>query len=284
MASLASHTRSNSLPSRPHPFTSEFEDHLRRLRSSEASSSAISHQLSGLEDLHDCVDKFLLLPLTQQSLAQHQREGCVDELLDGSLKLLDMCGTAKDALLQTKESTLALQSVLRRRHGGEFRIEGEVKEYLASRKAVKKAICKALGNLKGKEKENSFLINEDEESSIAMLKEVEPVSLKVFESLLSFISGTKTSKLGGWSLVSKIVKSKRIEREEGQRKTNEFEDVDAALCIFAGRKASKFEDIAKVQHQLESLELYIQDLEEGLDGLCRKLIKTRVSLLNILNH
>ncbi|XP_038693713.1 uncharacterized protein LOC119991429 [Tripterygium wilfordii] len=286
MASLASHTRSNSLPSRPHPFTSEFEDHLRRLRASESeafssSTSSISHQLSGLQDLHDCVNKLLLLPLTQQSLSQHQREGCVDELLDGSLRLLDVWSTAKDALLQTKESTLALQSVLRRSHGGEIR---DIKEYLASRKAVRKAISKAFGNLKRKESKSSFLINKDQESSIAMLIEVEAVSLKVFESLLSFISGTKTSKLGGWSLVSKIVKPKRIECEENQRKTNEFVDVDAALCIFVGRKASKFEDIGKVQNQLKSLELCVQDLEEGLDSLCRHLIKTRVSLLNILNH
>ncbi|XP_038709939.1 uncharacterized protein LOC120004647 [Tripterygium wilfordii] len=289
MASLASHTRSNSLPSRPHPITSEFQDHLRRLRASEAttssSSSSISYQLNGLQDLHDCVNKFLLLPLTQQSLAQHQSEICVDEFLDGSLSLLDVCTAAKDALLQTKDSTLALQSVLRRRHGGEkIRIEGGLKEYLASRKVVKKSISKALGNLKGKESKTSFLINKDQESTIAMLKEVESVTFKVFESVLSFVSGTKTSKLGGWSLVSKILKSKRIECEEEQRKTNEFEDVDAALCIFLGCKASKFEDIGKVQNQLKSLELCVQDLEEGLDSLCRHLIKTRVSLLNILNH
>ena len=114
------HVQSISLPSRPRPLIPEFDECLCRLRASQAISSSlsISHKLSGLKDLHDCVDDLLLLPLTQQTLAQHRHEKCVDELLDGSLKLLDVCGTPKDALLQTREHAQELQSSLRRRWGG----------------------------------------------------------------------------------------------------------------------------------------------------------------------
>jgi len=35
-----------------------------------------------------------------------------------------------------------------------------------------------------------------------------------------------------------------------------------------------------VQHQLKEFDLCIQELEEGLESLYRRLIKTRVSLLN----
>ncbi|CAL2262136.1 unnamed protein product [Prunus armeniaca] len=52
---MACHTRSNSFTSRPHPIVQEVDEHLCRLRSSEAtstSSSSISHKLSGLQDLH----------------------------------------------------------------------------------------------------------------------------------------------------------------------------------------------------------------------------------------
>ncbi|BFG36765.1 hypothetical protein CerSpe_230390 [Prunus speciosa] len=48
---MACHTRSNSFTSRPHPIVQEVDEHLCRLRSSEAtstSSSSISHELSGL--------------------------------------------------------------------------------------------------------------------------------------------------------------------------------------------------------------------------------------------
>ncbi|XP_031285656.1 uncharacterized protein LOC116144336 [Pistacia vera] len=94
------HTRSNSFPSRPHPLTSEVDQHLRRLRASQStstSSSSISHQINGLQDLHDCVDK---LP----QLSHVQQKDLVDELLNGSLRLLDICGIARDSLLQTKEA------------------------------------------------------------------------------------------------------------------------------------------------------------------------------------
>ncbi|XP_021814066.1 uncharacterized protein LOC110756890 [Prunus avium] len=103
---MAFHTRSNSFPSMPHPIVQEVDEHLCRLRSSEAastSSSSICHKLSGLQDLHDCVDKLLLLPLTQQALAKEQNKKWTNELLDGSLRLLDVCSSAKDAILQTKE-------------------------------------------------------------------------------------------------------------------------------------------------------------------------------------
>ncbi|KAF2322641.1 hypothetical protein GH714_026409 [Hevea brasiliensis] len=122
MAATLFHGRSDSLPSRPHPLMSQLDDHICRLRASEAtaSSTSISHKLDVLQDLHECVDKLLLLPLTQQGLAQENNRKCVDELLDGSLRLLDVCNSAKDALLQTKEYGLELQSTIRRRQGGEM--------------------------------------------------------------------------------------------------------------------------------------------------------------------
>lgn len=58
------------------------------------SSSSIGHNLNGLQDLYDCVDKLLQLSLSQQSLSQEQQKKCVQELLDGSLVLLDMCSVA----------------------------------------------------------------------------------------------------------------------------------------------------------------------------------------------
>ncbi|CAN1276155.1 hypothetical protein LINPERPRIM_LOCUS15932 [Linum perenne] len=116
MAATTFHARSNSFPSRPHPIVSEFDEQLCRLRQSQAastsSSSSISHKLSGLQDVYDCVDKLIQLPSTQQAMIHDQ-----NELLDGSLRMLDMCNTAKDALSQMKESVVELQSAIRRRQG-----------------------------------------------------------------------------------------------------------------------------------------------------------------------
>ncbi|TXG64997.1 hypothetical protein EZV62_011991 [Acer yangbiense] len=263
-------------PSRPHPLTSEVDQHLSRLRSSQAtstsSSSSICHEINGLQDLYGCVDKFLQLPLVQQALGQEQQKKWVDELLNGSLRILDISSIVKDALLQTKECVQELSSVLRRRRGDE--ISSEVKKYLTSRKEVKKTIKKAL---KGMENKCSSKTNEEHET-ITMLREVEAATSTVFESMLSRISGLRStsSKLSGWSLVSKLVQPKRITCEESDM--NEFEKVDAALIA---HKTSTSDNIIQVFKELES---NIQDLEEGLESLSRHLIKSRVSLLNILNN
>ncbi|KAK0583059.1 hypothetical protein LWI29_032952 [Acer saccharum] len=220
------------------------------------------------------VDKFLHLPLVQQALGQEQQKKWVDELLNGSLRILDISSIAKDALLQTKECVQGLSSVLRRRRGDE--ISSEVKKFLTSRKAVKKTIKKAL---KGMEIKHSSKTSEEHET-ITMLKEVKAITFPVFESMLSHISGPRStsSKLSGWSLVSKLEQPKRITCEEEKSDMNEFEKVDAALIA---HKSSTSDNTIQVLKELES---NIQDLEDGLESLSRHLIKSRISLLNILNN
>ncbi|KAL5562400.1 hypothetical protein UlMin_032147 [Ulmus minor] len=267
----AHHTRSNSLPSRQHPLIPEFEEQLCRLKSSEeaSSSTSIGCNLRGLEDLHDSVEKLLLLPLNQQALSREQNEKSIDGLLD-------VCNIAKDALIQTQECAQVLQSIMRRRRTGEMELTSEVKKFLASRKMVKKAVQKAIRNLKRVE-------NKCETASVlSMLREVESITLTIFESLLSFISGPKSHKRLSWFLISKMKKSSKVACEE-TTESNEFESVEAALNLLISPKMKKL-DIENAQNELQKFELCVQDLEEGVESLYRRLIKTRVSLLNILNH
>jgi len=111
------HARSNSLPSRPHPIISEFDENICRVRDSQAtskssSSSSIGHKLSSLQDLYDSVDKFLQLPLTQQGLAQQRNQKCVDELLEGSLRLLDTCTLPRMHCCNQKNSVVSFNLLL----------------------------------------------------------------------------------------------------------------------------------------------------------------------------
>lgn len=290
------HVRSNSLPSRPHPLIQHCNTHLGRLATSDAtssSSSSISLKLSGLEDVHDCVDKLLALPLTQKAFVQGRNEKWVDELLDGSLKLLDLCSVAKDAVIHTKECAREVQSIIRTRRGGEVGLASEVRKYLASRKVMKKAVSKALENLKGIQTKCS-LSNKDVETMalVGVLREVEAVTVSVFESLLSFTSGPKAGiKLSGWSLVSKLMNSKKVGcDQEDVTDVNEFAKVDSALqcllCYEAGKSDNNYNNkhIENVRSELQKLESCVQDLEGRLECLFRRLIKIRVSLLNILNN
>ena len=280
------HFRSNSFPTRAHPLISEFDNQLSRLRCSEAttsSSASLSQKIIGLQDLNDCVDNLLLLPFAQ-ALAQKQNHKWYNELLDGSLKLLDVCGIARDALLQTKECTHELQSILRRRHGSKMELAREVEKYLASRKAVKKAMQKAL---KGMKTNLNSKKNEDL-AIVSLLKELEAVTILVFESLLTFIAGKKSqSKSSSWYVVSKLVHPKRIECEGEETDANEFEKEDAALQTLISHKTSKSDysiHVQNVQNQMGKLESSIQDVEDVLECLSRRLVKTQVSFLNIHNH
>ncbi|XP_004292291.1 PREDICTED: uncharacterized protein LOC101305139 [Fragaria vesca subsp. vesca] len=291
------HIRSISLPSKPHPLFQQCEDHLLRIIASSdatsSSSSAISHKLSGLLDLHNCMNDLFQLPLTQEAFVRERNEKWVDELLDSSLRLLDVCTAAKDALIHTKECAREIQSTMRRRRGGQTGFTNEVKKYFASRKVVKKAICKALVTLKSCEKKSmpSFSSTNKDNVAVALvsvLREVEAVSLTVFESLLSFISGSKgQSKMRGWSFVSKLMLNKKVACDEEKSEVNEFADVDTALSCLVGQETSKSDNIScseNVQSDLQQLESCSQDLEEGLECLFRRLIKNRVSLLNTLSN
>ncbi|XVF54096.1 hypothetical protein PTKIN_Ptkin05aG0153400 [Pterospermum kingtungense] len=231
------HTRSNSfpLPSIQHPLVTEVNEHLERLRASEAtsaSSSSISHKLNGFQDL-----------------------------------LLDLYSTAKDVVLQTKESANELQSILRRRKNGELEFVSGVRKYLTSRKVVKKTIHKALENLKDQTKQ-IFSPAEDQETKaiVSMLREVEAITSSMFHYMLSLISGPKPA---SWSLVSKVLHHKRIAQDEAGRDMNEFEKVDAALKSLVSQKSSKSDNIMNLEmkNQLKDLDLCIQDLEDGYEYL-----------------
>jgi adenylate cyclase len=112
-----------------------------------------------------------------------------------------------------------------------------------------------------------------------MLREVESISLAVFESLLSFISEPKSqAKKSGWSLVSKLIHHQRIACEEEEKNVNEFAMADAALESLISCTTDK---MMNVQKKLSNLELCIEDLENGIEGLYRRMIKTRASFLNI---
>uniref|UniRef100_A0A803NR01 Uncharacterized protein n=1 Tax=Cannabis sativa TaxID=3483 RepID=A0A803NR01_CANSA len=281
----AHHVRSTSVPSKQHPLFSEYDEQLCRLRSSEAasSSSTVVCKLTGLEELHDCVDNLLCLSLNQQALCKEQNQKCLDEILDGSLRVLDVCNTVKDVLLQTKEATQELQSVMRRRSSAEAELSSEIKKFLASRKVMKKALHKAM------EKRCNFSpLNKDQETVeiVSVLREVESITLAIFQSLISFISGQNSqSKSNKWSLASVMKNSKKVCCEEVME-SNKFASVDVALSIFVGQKLKKSDNkfVENVQNELKALELCILDLEGGVESLYRRLIKTRVFMLNTLNY
>ncbi|KAK4284740.1 hypothetical protein QN277_001528 [Acacia crassicarpa] len=279
---MSCHMRSNSFPTPPHPLLSKFEEHLNRLKSSAftSSSSSLSHKLSGLQDLQDSTDKLLQLSTTQQVLSQDCSRKLVDELLDGSLRLLEICNTAKDCLVLSKESLYEVQSAIRRRGAEAFTVGAG--NYSSSRKNVKKEIRRAFVTIKGIRNELLVSSTNKENEMLSMLKEAEAVTVNTLESLLCFISDPKgQSKQSRWSVISKLMQPKRVALDSQEIGTNEFEKVDAALKSLTSQKNASTDTF---QTELENLEMSIQDLEIRVECLSRKLIRNRVTLLNIFNN
>ncbi|CAH2051491.1 unnamed protein product [Thlaspi arvense] len=259
------HVRSNSFPSRLHPQAAHVDEQLARLRSSEeastsSSSSSICQRLDSVQELHESLDKLICLPVTQHALAQDQNKKSVEQLLDGSLRILDLCNVSKDALSQMKEGLLEIQSILRRKRGD---LSGEVKKYLASRKSLKKTIHKVQKSLKVTHAEDY------EEESLAVFGEAEAVTVSLFDSLFSYMSGSRSC--GKWSVVSKLMNKKKVTCEA---QANEFTRIDSE---FQSEKTLKMDAV-------QILESCIQDLEDGVESLSKSLIKYRVSILNTLGH
>lgn len=273
--------RSISLPPRPHPLSAQVDELLSRLEAANAVSSSASNNINSLVDIYDLVNNVLLLPKTLQTLL-HCDEKQVDEVLDQSMKLVNLCGVTQEAFLQIKEEVQELQSVLRRKRGDESSVAEEFSKYLSSMKKASKQIQRSIKELK-----STHSVNNEATSIIVMLREVEAVTIRVFESLLSCLSGTKPQSMSSkWSLVSKIIHSKQLLCGVQATDTNEFEKANASLCSLIGNKSWKSSNMnaENTQLALGKLDLCIQDFEEGLECLLRRLIKTRVSLLNILSH
>ncbi|KAK2660860.1 hypothetical protein Ddye_007393 [Dipteronia dyeriana] len=288
------HARNNSLPSRSHPLIVNVEDQLQRLRASisleatPSSTSILCQNLACLKDLFDCVDNMLQLPLARKALCNEQQEHkCVEDVLDGSLRLLDMCGNTRDLFSYAKSCAQELESSLRRRNVCEFSLANEIDKYMISRKKVDKMVRKCSSNLK----DDNLAISDQELVVVAivdLLREVESVSFTLFNSLLSFVSPYKARSKSstGWFLVSKFIQSKRASCEEQENEElDSLEKLDCVLYdLVRNKKGIDTMQLQKTQKGLQALESTMQEIEGGLECVFRCLIKTRVSLLNILNH
>ncbi|WCJ31195.1 hypothetical protein M5689_012704 [Euphorbia peplus] len=262
------HLRSTSFPSNSHPLTASLKEQLEKLKKSE--SPSISQKLGGLKELYECVDDYL------QTFSNEKNNESVNTALNGSVGVLDMCSTTRDFISQMKECVQGLESSLRRRRSDAKSSLSEIDAYMVSRKKMNQAIIKYLRKLKRQDK------NCKTTSSNDMLKDAEEIGGSVFESMLAFVSHPNVkSKISGFSVISKLLQSKNLSSEE-ETEASEVEKIDKELMVFKSNKdMNQMQNILK---GLESLQQSLKEVEDELDCVYRRLVKTRVSLLNILNH
>ncbi|KAL1315978.1 hypothetical protein AAHE18_05G032200 [Arachis hypogaea] len=259
------HIRSNSLPNGSHPCSSRVQEQLNNLRNFEATctSESVVKGLSMLEDVYFSMDNLLNVGSTQKAISDHQSVKCFQEILDGSIKVLDVCGIARDTVMQIKENVQSLHSSLRRRKGDSC-IEKSIAEYNSSSKKMRKNVNKLITSLKHLQSKYGIL---NQHQDLRILSEVIEMNMCVFQCLLSFLGGPSKSKASKW--MNKLMQKEEVNSETLNTLLNE------------GAKGSQ---IQASNEQLESLEIAIESIESGLENLFRRMIKTRTSLLNILSQ
>lgn len=234
-----------------------------------------------LRNLHDSANNLLHSPIIKKTVAKNGQEKFVHEISEASLRILESCANTKDVLLLVKDHLSDLQSTFRRRvtTASETPTAAEIKfgGFTIQRKKLKKAMLKRLESLKGiKNKcfnststsDDVSYINQDLTVVINVLREVRMTTMSIVESLMSLMSmpnpngkKVKPYKLG-------FFESKFLNRVNS---LSPWEKCDSVILQGATKR-------------LEAVEMAIEELEQELECIFRRLIRTRVSLLNILTN
>nr|XP_016444611.1 PREDICTED: uncharacterized protein LOC107769872 [Nicotiana tabacum] len=264
MATLSSkpnHVRSISLPGRSHPITQRVEEEINKLKSLSVAPTADSvySGLFGLEKLYKRIDDLFSLP---QTLCQSLDAEWVEDLLDKSVRLLDVCGTTRELVSQYKENVRDLQSSLRRRKG-DSTTDDSVARFTSFSKKIKRDAKRLALNLKQMDQETAVAVlldaDQDTIAAIRALREANAVCISIFQILLSFLCVPLLKpKQSKWSLLSRLVHKDRIVPEVQEENTS-------------------------LETRLETFGAYLDSFENALEATFRCLIRSRSSLLNVLS-
>ncbi|KAL6207617.1 hypothetical protein ACLB2K_018574 [Fragaria x ananassa] len=233
-----------------------------------------------LRNLHNSANDLLHSPIIQQALVRNSQEKWVHEVSEASLRLLDVCSISKDVLLLVKEHLQDLQFTLRRvNSSGEEDIGSKMTAYNFYRDKLKKETLKCLNSLKGRRramKKNASIvslelcpIDQNLTLVVDVLRQVRVTTVSIVETLLSLISipwldgkSTSRSSTASFRFMSMLMCGR-------SQKVHDLCDATALQSANA---------------RLDAVEIAIEDLQVELECMFRRLIDTRVALLNILTN
>ena len=190
------------------------------------------------------------MPSSQQALPQTHQKKWVEDELDQSIKILDMCTIMREYLVAKKEHAQDLGLALRRKDAVP---ESKLQAYKLSGKKAQKEIKNCFRSLKLADIKfrSVSALDTDVSKVIRMLMDAREITISLLQAVSSSLSKPKESKHCRWSLFSGALHLSKVACEDELECTNEAET--------------------------------LEHLETGLDCLFWRLILNRVSLLNIIS-
>ncbi|ESQ34742.1 hypothetical protein EUTSA_v10008670mg [Eutrema salsugineum] len=218
--------------------------------------------LEGLRELQDCANYLLdHCPEARESLCQQGKEKWIEQVSEASVTMLDVCNVSKDVMALVRHSLQELQLTLR---CNESNINEKIAAYNRYRKKLKKETLKCLNSLKGIKGGRGATVTPSIEQNLLfvaeVLKEVRRAIMTMVESLFSLVCIPWLERRPSKGSLSSIF-------------TMRFCCFDDVWDEMAVQSAST---------RLEAAQIAVEELEIELGCIFRRLIQTRVSLLNIL--
>ncbi|KAJ9561729.1 hypothetical protein OSB04_006890 [Centaurea solstitialis] len=287
--------RSITLPCRSHPSTDRIQQVLNKVQRWESLSSLsnpsaeiVCSSLSQLEELYECLDDLLKTTLSQNRSIASNYTKWTDELLDVSVKLLDICSTSTDVMSQTKEVMRDLECDLRRKGGSS--IETIIAKYNVLGNKVRKDMKRSMASLKQMDNMICRFTKDDSENHnltslvIRVFREVEAFSTVILRSLLVFLGTTilnrkPTNK--SWRTISRLLSNSKVVPQEQADNSNENELQRLDAILFC--TSDKQESIQLLKKKMVALEATLEGINSHLNLVSKRLIATRASLLNMVS-